>query len=476
MTIATRIGFLTALLALAPGAAVRAQTLAITGATIIDGTGKAPLADGVVVITAGRIAAVGPMGEVAIPDGAKRIDSRGKYVIPGLMDANVHLALSHNMNLEAVLRYEDRFDQIALEAAQLALKGGLTTVFDTWGPRAPLVKARDLIKRGEAPGSRIYLAGTIIGWDGVMDNFFPPGTLDQMSKPTAARLTELYGQGVGRRLRAMRPERVRLAVRDYLRKGVDFVKYYGDANDAIVFSPRLQRVIVEEGHRAGMPVQAHVTSVEGIHVAMEAGLDFLTHGDMSMPPDTIPDETLEELVRRGIASSVLPYTQRRLDALVKYAGDAATLYLSGKNNRRNMIRVGVTMLLSTDAYINAPDLLPEPIPLIADTVDSDRKIGEAHSNALVALEEEGMAPMEILKTATSNIAKAYRVDAMLGTVTPGKLADLVILDADPLASARNYRRIHTVIQEGRIVDREALPVAPIFTSAGPGVEAPKRKR
>jgi len=465
---AARIGLLSALLAPALAAPVPAQTLAITGATIIDGTGKPPLANGVVVIAGGRITAVGAAGEVTIPDGANRIDARGKYLIPGLMDANVHLALSHNMNLEAVLRYEDRFDQIAVEAAQLALKGGLTTVFDTWGPRAPLVKARELIKSGKAPGSRIYLAGTIIGWDGVMDDFFPPGTLSQISQPTAARLTDLYGQGVGRRLRSMRPEQVRLAVRDYLKKSVDFVKYYGDANDAIVFSPRLQRVIVEEGHRAGMPVQAHVTSVEGIHLAMEAGLDFLTHGDMSMPPDTIPDETLQELVRRGIASSVLPYTQRRLDALIKHAGPAATLYLSGKNNRRNMIRVGVTMLLSTDAYISDPDLLPEPIPLIADTVDTDRRIGEAHLNALVALEEEGLAPMEILKTATSNIAKAYRVDDKLGTITPGKLADLVILDADPLASARNYRRIHTVIQEGRIVDREALPVAPIFTKRPAG--------
>ena len=180
---ATRIGLAAAVLTTALVGPARAQSLAITGATVIDGTGKPPIADGVVVITNGRIAAVGKMGSVPVPDGATRIDGRGKYVIPGLMDANVHLALSHNMNLESVLRYEDRFDRIALEAAQLALKSGITTVFDTWGPRVPLVKARDLIKRGEAPGSRIYLAGAIIGWDGVMDNFFPPGATD----PSAGR-------------------------------------------------------------------------------------------------------------------------------------------------------------------------------------------------------------------------------------------------------------------------------------------------
>src|SRR5262245_30255634 len=90
-----------------------AQTLAVTGPTIIDGTGTAPLSDGVVLIKAGRIAAVGGAREVTIPDGTKRIDARGKYLIPGLMDANVHLGLSHfSLTLEALLKYEGRFDQV----------------------------------------------------------------------------------------------------------------------------------------------------------------------------------------------------------------------------------------------------------------------------------------------------------------------------------------------------------------------------
>jgi hypothetical protein len=92
-----------------------------------------------------------------------QIDARGKYVIPGLTDANLHLFL--NPDLETLIKYEDRYHEIVLEAAQIALKTGQTTVFDTWGPRAALVRARDLINSGKAPGSRIYLAGNIIGFD-----------------------------------------------------------------------------------------------------------------------------------------------------------------------------------------------------------------------------------------------------------------------------------------------------------------------
>ena len=92
------------------------------------------------------------------------------------------------------------------------------------------------------------------------------------------------------------------------------------------------------------------------------------------------------------------------------------------------------------------------------------KLGEGHFNALVGLEELGMDPMEVLKSATSNVAGAYRLDDEIGTLRPGRWADIVILDANPLESARNYRGIHMVIKEGRTVDLEALPVAPIISS------------
>ncbi len=447
-------------------APTRAQTVAITGATIIDGTGKAPLSDGAVLIEDGRIGAIGRSRDVKIPKSVQKLDARGKYVIPGLMDANVHLGLSHNVNLEVLFKYEDRFDEIVAESAQRALQGGLTTVFDTWGPREALVKARDRINKGEIPGARIYLAGAIIGFDGPLsEGFIPDAAVKTLGKPSIERINARYEQGVGRKLRSMSPEGLREALREYFTKDVDFIKYWSNSGDFIIFSPRMQKVIVDESHRAGLTVQAHITSIEGLYLALDAGLDIVTHGDVSTPAVPIPEEALRRIVESGVAVSVLPATQRRLDALEKYTPDATTWKVA-KTNRRNMIKSGVKLLLSTDAYLNNPDLLPEPVPLAADIVDPDRKIGEAHLNALVALEEEGMDRMEILKAATSNIAKAYKVDATLGTLEPGKAADMVILDANPLESARNYRRIGRVIKGGKVVDREALPVAPLITVKG----------
>lgn len=444
-----------------------AQTLAITGATIIDGTGSAPLEDGVIVITDGRITSVGPPGSLTIPGSATRIDASGKYVIPGLMDANLHLYL--NADLETLIKYEDRYHEIILEAAQLALKTGQTTVFDTWGPRAALVRARDMINAGEAPGSRIYLAGNIIGFSGPLGPDFRLASAAHVSKAFAKRTNHTWEEGTGRDLLWMPPDSVRNKIRDYTGTGVDFLKYGASGHvqmNLISFSERVQRVIVEEGHRAGVTVQTHTTSVESLDMAIEAGVDIVTHGGISGPVYPIPDETIQKLVDRDIAVSVLAITQRRLDALAREVPDGTlTPYMKvAKENHRNMIRAGVSMLISTDAGIANPVLRAESPNLVADTVDARTEIGEGHFNAIQALEEMGMAPMEILKSATSHIARAYELDGEIGTLEPGKIGDVVILDANPLENARNYRRIHAVIKEGQVVDLSALPVAPIIST------------
>ncbi|WP_425155472.1 amidohydrolase family protein [Candidatus Palauibacter sp.] len=237
----------------------------------------------------------------------------------------------------------------------------------------------------------------------------------------------------------------------------------------ISFSERVQRVIVEEGHRAGMTVQTHTTSVESLDMAIEAGVDIITHGDISGPVVPIPMETVRKLVELDIAVSVLPITQRRLEALQQHNPDGTlTPYMAiGRENQTRMIEAGVSMLLSTDAGIKHPVLLAESGTIASDTVDQRTKLGEGHFNALAALEELGMAPMEILRSATSHIARAYEMEDEIGSLQAGMIADLVILDANPLDAARNYRSIHAVIKDGQRVDLDALPVAPIISALKP---------
>ncbi len=453
----------------------QSESLAITGATIFDGTGAQPLRDGVVLISGNRIVSVGPARSVKIPEQARRLDAGGKFIVPGLMDANIHL--NFIIALETLIKYEDRYDEIALEAAQVALKNGLTTVFDTCGQRAALVRTRDRIAAGETPGSRIYLAGYILGLSSPLGaDFRPSSILNFVSKTFADRIKNRWEEGVGPELMWMTPEQVRPIVRDYTHKDVNFLKYASSGHGAwpevmfsyIAFSPRVQKAVVEEGHAAGLPVQAHTTSVESLDIAIDAGVDIVTHGDVTGTTTPIPAETLRKLVQRHIPVSVIPVTQNYLDTELQVVrrnpprvGNAWPQFQElAKLNRKSMIRAGVTLLLSTDASLANPVLVAESG---RSPVDPD-SIGEGHFNALVALEEEGMSAPEILKTATINIAKAYRVDKDLGTLETGKIADLLILERNPMESARNYRSIQVVVKDGKVVDRDALPVAPLITA------------
>ena len=458
------LGLVLAWLGTMPGFLV-AQSLAVTGGTLIDGTGAEPIANAVVLIEDQVITAVGR--DIAIPDDVEVVDADGKFVIPGLMDGNLHLMI--NIYPEILVKYEDRLHEIVLEAAQIALKSGQTTVFDTWGPLEPLKQARDAINAGEAPGSRIYLAGNIIGFSGPLSADFIGAAAPFFPKAWVKRINDTWEHGTGRELMWMGPDEVRETVSEYASKGMDFLKYGASGHTDmffIQFSPRVQRAIVEVGHAADMTVQAHTTSVESLDMAIDAGLDIVTHGDISGPEVPIPEETLEKLIERGIAVSVLPITQRRIDGFAEIDSHVpeamlAPYMLVGRDNQKAMIEKGVTLLLSTDAGIEDPVRAAESE---AELADPRTKLGEGHFNALLGLQELGMSPMEILKSATSNIATAYKLDESLGTLEVGKIADIVILDENPLEDASNYRSINRVIKEGQIVDLEALPVAPIISS------------
>ena len=165
---------------------------AIVGAMLIDGTGGAPKRDSVIVFDGPLIAAVGGPG-LEIPPDAEVVHAQGKYVIPGLMDANVHLFLEASpFN---TLRFDGRFHELAVEAAQLTLRSGVTTVFDTWGPREDLIRARDLINAGKEVGSRIFLAGNIVGLSGPMSEDFWQASNIPDSYRNA--INERWEQGVG---------------------------------------------------------------------------------------------------------------------------------------------------------------------------------------------------------------------------------------------------------------------------------------
>lgn len=444
-----------------------ADVTAIVGGTLIDGTGGAPVPDAVVVVRDGTIAAAGPRAKVDVPAGARTIDATGKFVLPGLMDANVHLVLG--ASIEFIVRYEGRYEALIEEAAQIALRQGLTTVFDSWGPLQPLLNVRDRINRGEVPGSRMYVAGNIIGFSGPFGRDFNAEAESTASKQLVARINRIWEENTGPDLLYMTPAQVRTEIRAYSARGMDFLKYGASGHvltNLIQFSPEAQRAIVEEGHRAGMIVQTHTTSVESLRQGIEAGVDMMQHA-ASTGPVPIPESTIELARQRQTYLAVQPRTKRRLEIELKRAADAAPDSITRNNEQirhENQVRLaksGVPLLLATDAGVSDPDALAQ----MSQELKTDRltELGEGHFLWFEAMVEKGMSPMTAIVSATRHIAEAYHRQDRLGTVQAGKAADLVVLDADPLADIKNVRRIAMVIKDGQVVDRKRLPVRRVLT-------------
>lgn len=493
--------------ALAVAIPSQAQVTALTGATVIDGNGGAPIHNGVIVIDGKRLVAVGPAASVSIPAGARRIDVSGQYVVPGLMDANVHLIPWPSWTyIEFLARYENQFDAIIEEAAQIALKHGFTTVFDSMGPLAPLMRVRDRINRGEIEGARMYVAGDIVGFRAV---FTTPESMKSATPAFQKRINDLFELNVGQDLPWKSPEQVKEEMRRYVARGVDFVKYgaTGDGNptnseigeDAVLrFTPEQQRAMIEAVHEAGKIIQTHQTSAESLRIVVEAGVDMAQHCALT-GPSRISEATIQVMLKRhfycGTQWGVLTPAQERQVRENKFPGSDADNGKEGVDygleNEIRLIKAGVPELVSTDAGTIDPDVAAAwrsgqffafggfgSDPGLAqggsntDHGEADsqvqvpeiEQIGDAEFTLMRGMSQRGMTPMMILQAATKNIAAAYHKLDSIGTLEKGKMADLVVVEANPLADIQNLRRVALIMKEGQVIQAEQLPRHPVLTS------------
>ena len=488
-TIST-VAALAALLAVGGRPAARGQApgplTALAGGTVIDGNGGAPLADAIVLIAGGRVISVGPRNRVPIPPDARQVDARGQWILPGLIDTNVHLSLygGQNDRYESLVRYQPRQEEIVLEAAQIDLSYGVTTVRDSYGALVPLTKVRDAIARGDAIGARILAAGNILGWSGPYSFSFSRvmGQLTLFQE----QMNDFIAQGGGEELMAMRPDELRHAINAYLDKGPDFLKFGGTSHFSeptfIGLSAEAQQVIVEEAHRRRRAAETHSTSIEGLRLSIAAGIDGIQHPEL-LDGREMPDDLVAAIRDRGLYCSMLASTiagpawkrhlktkdeveKKRAEAEKdrrtpardkttaekrKEAAEVGEDLEMRRKNAQKLIRAGCRVTPGTDSYwAAAPELTRTP-----KFPDQDHGIGTII--AIEGLVELGMTPSQAIVAATRNGAAAARGLDEFGTIEPGKRADLLVLSADPIADIGNLRKVAAVWKDGKAVDRSRLP-------------------
>lgn len=181
------------------------EVIAIIGATLIDGNGGDPLPEVTIIVEGDRIRQIGPAETTPVPAGARRIDGRGKFLLPGFIDSNVHASIYGNLRRrETAVKYGHGNEELALEFAQRQLKHGVTTIRDSYGSLVPLKRVRDRIARGQAVGPRMLIAGNIVGWGGPFSI-----TFSLMAESTLTPFQETWNdsiaQGAGEQLMDMGP-------------------------------------------------------------------------------------------------------------------------------------------------------------------------------------------------------------------------------------------------------------------------------
>jgi imidazolonepropionase-like amidohydrolase len=429
--------------------------LALVGATLIDGTGAAPVADAVVVVRNGRIACAGARGACASAgDEAIRdtMDLRGLWVIPGLVDAHVHFGQTGWVDGRPDAL--DRRADFPFERVQADLEAhperffrsyvcsGVTAVFDVGGFAWSYgLKAR---AESDAQAPHVAAAGPLLS------------TVDHwINLPDAKQI--LY---VGTDSAA------RSAVRANLARGADAIKvwYLVRANADTVALKAVVRAAAQETHRLGARLIVHATGLWESKDALRSGADVLVHGVMSEPID---DEFIQLARERNVIytptitvgdgyrqvrarhfephyplTCVDPVTLAHARATDTIPGGAANVVdrrlQIGITNLTLVARAGITIAMGTDAG--------NPLTLHGPSV-----LWEMES-----MQEAGMSPMEVLVASTRNGARAMGRERDFGTLQAGKLADLVVLSADPLAAIRNVREVRYVMRAGALSTPQLL--------------------
>ena len=400
--------------------------IALIGGKLIDGTGKDPVDDSTVLINGDTIFEVGKKADIQLPEGCKTMDVSGKTVMPGMMDMHVHLSFGQFNNSSAggtpvalpfyCSRPAPWFGVVAYAYSQLALEMGFTTLRDVGevvGADYSVIALRDAINLGIVQGPRIFASGPFLS------TTCGHGGLPAL--PLWLSRTDAVAKWI-----VDSPDECLKAVRERIKMGADLIKIFGsggisDSFNRQEFNDEALKVIVAEAHSKGRPVAAHLEFPEGIIACVNAGIDTVEHGWI------LNEAAIDVMVEKKV--TMVPTISAVWNL---FYGDSQEMGLPqsyidmGKKNIcepalksfKMAYEAGVKLAMGTDCGYppcrhgtNAKEL-----ELLVDIC--------------------GMSAMEAIVTSTRNCAETLRMDSKLGTLEAGKLADVIVVNGDPLKNIK----------------------------------------
>ena len=402
--------------------AVPLKRIAVRAGRLIDGKSDTPISNALILIEGDKIASVIPGGSP--PAGVDLIDLSRATVLPGFADAHTHVLLQGDITDQdydaQLLKQSIPYRAIlAARNAQIALSHGFTVLRDleTEGAMYADADVKKAINDGEIPGPHMQVSTRAMTPTGMYPLL---GYSWELKVPTGVQ----YVDGV---------EEARKAVREQVMHGADWIKYYSDhgyfytpdgvLHSHVNFTDEEARAIVDETHRIGKKVAAHAIGNDGIAAALKAGVDTIEHGDGLTEPQ------MEEMIRRGIFW--VPTIMVGAYVAPGRAGNWPKMVETEKAAFQLARKKGVKIVLGTDA--GGFDW---------------KELNEAREFEYYV--NYGMTPMQAIRTATTSAAELLGWSDKMGTIEPGKWADLVAVSGDPLKDVTELQRVKFVMKSGSI--------------------------
>ena len=421
-------------------------TLALVGGTLIDGNTGPPVRNSVVLIDGDRIVAVSTVGALAVPAGVQVISTEGMSVLPGLWDAHVHLMITgHADYAHWDTTYPGRFrNEIMPAGARQLLMAGVTSAREAGGPLEDVIATRDRINRGELPGPTLYVSGPFI------QHAPYPGT-------------EAFRWGVSG------PDDARAKVRRLADAGVDFIKLI-DQDEMTLDEVR---AVVDEAHRRNLKVVAHGHRPEEIRRGLAAGVDDFEHTGLATAPEYPPD-VMAAIRERTARMNLGPlFWTPTAEILHNYPATAANPEKLDDPCWQEGLSDDVVSDIrrSLEFYERLPyyQLSPARAPTLRRKVEQLREAGvvlligtdsgvpgsfhcQSTWNELdVWVNHFGIPAMEAIRAATWWPALFHGVADRVGTIEPGKIADIIAVRGDVLRHIALLADVDIVVKAGKRV-------------------------